>query len=236
MRWDNDAGLQDLLAEAARLDDGYVTVARVLPGRREEQLASMQLAPASRLAQGVEVATRHLPAEARVRVRTWRRGGKPVSGVVVRRLTAPGTSPAPAAEAPSPVQDDDAQPEPAPSQPEPALPPETCPSCAELREALDDQHGRFDEVCDERDDANAHARRLERDLAALQANLDSAVLRAETAERERDNVRRLFAQAESRFDRQHNRILGLERDVKRLRELARQGKQLAAMVNALEIR
>lgn len=83
MRWENADALNELLAEAEILDDGYLTVARVLPGRREEQLASRDVGPASEALAAVERATTHLAEGTRVRVRLWRRGGHPVRGVVV---------------------------------------------------------------------------------------------------------------------------------------------------------
>jgi hypothetical protein len=81
------AALHDLLAEAARLDDGYLTVAEVLPGRREAQLVSMPAGAADASLAQVEDATASLPAGTRVRVRLWKRGGHPVRGVVVTRTS-----------------------------------------------------------------------------------------------------------------------------------------------------
>ena len=85
MDWENGNALNDLLAEAARLGDGYLTVAEVLPGRREAQLASMPAGPVADTLANVEASAANLPAGTRVRVRLWKRGGHPVRGVVVAR-------------------------------------------------------------------------------------------------------------------------------------------------------
>ena len=231
----NEPALHDLLAEAEGLGDGYVTVARVLPNRREEQLASREVGPLHELAAAVELAASTLPAGTRVRVRLWRRGGKPVRGVV---LTVLGTSIATPTVArptvPSPVRPPQAS---APAAPPPspsidAAPP-FCPNCAELREALEGQHDLFDEVSDERDDAEALVRRLQREVADLRGDLDGAVFRAETAERDRDNARRSLTQAEERFTERDWRISSLKRENQRLRAYAADADEAAARLIAM---
>ena len=235
MTWDNEPALRDLLAEAEGLGDGYVTVARVLPNRREEQLASREVGPVHELAAAVELAASTLPAGTRVRVRLWRRGGKPVRGVVLTVLRASGAPP-PTGRPPqgSPVRmptarSTEGRPPAPPTEPDPA----SCPNCAELREALEGQHDLFDEVSDERDDAEAQVRRLQREVADLRGDLDSAVCRAETVERERDNARRALVDGEERFSEQDDIVSGLKRENRRLRGLVAEADEAAAMLNAL---
>ena len=237
MTWDNEPALHDLLAEAEGLDDGYVTVARVLPGRREEQLASRQVGPVMELAAAVELAASRLPAGTRVRVRLWRRGGKPVRGVVLavlRGSTAPPTvvRPSPV----SPVRPPEAskavalRPSP-PTEPDPA----SCPNCAELLEAIEEQNDRLDEISDERDDEEAESRRLRRELAEVREELDSASLRLQTAERERENTARLLRQAEHRADAHSDRLTALNRENIRLRRHAEEADLLVALVNSMDV-
>lgn len=234
MTWDNEPALHDLLAEAEGLADGYVTVARVLPNRREEQLASRQVGPVHELAAAVELAASTLPAGTRVRLRLWRRGGKPVRGVVLTVIRASGAAP-PVSRPPqgSPVRMAPARsaaaPQPSPSNDAPP----SCPTCAELREALEGQHDLFDEVSDERDDAEAQVRRLQREVADLRGDLDSAVYRAETVERERDNARRALVDGEERFSEQDDIVSSLKRENRRLRGLVAEADEAAAMLNAL---
>lgn len=85
MDWECAAALQDLLAEAALLGDDYLTVAEVLPRRREAQLVSM---PAGASLGQVEEATAGQTAGTRGRVRLSKREGHPVRGVVIARATA----------------------------------------------------------------------------------------------------------------------------------------------------
>ena len=242
MGWDNDAALHDLLAEADGLGDGYLTVARVLPNRREEQLASAELGPVPELAHTVALATRHLPAGARVRIRLWRRGGRPVRGVVLRSLGAvdtaaparPTASPAPSPIPPpsTPVRTEPRLPAPVPV-PAAEVPDAACADCAKLREAIEEQNDRLDEISDERDDAEALVRRLQREVADLRGDLDGAVFRAETAERDRDNARRSLNQAEERFTQQDWRISSLKRENQRLRAYAADADEAAARLIAL---
>ena len=235
MTWDNEPALHDLLAEAEGLGDGYVTVARVLPNRREEQLASREVGPVVELAAAVDLAARSLPGGTRVRVRLWRRGGKPVRGVVLTVLQASTATPTVArSPAISPVraaqESESVASRPAPpTEPDPT----SCPSCAELREALEGQHDLFDEVSDERDDAEAQVRRLQREVADLRGDLDSAVYRAETVERERDNARRALIDGEERFSEQDDIVSGLKRENRRLRGLVAEADEAAAMLNTL---
>ena len=243
MSWDNDAALHDLLAEAAGLGDGYLTVARVLPNRREEQLASAELGPVHELARAVALATRPLPAGARVRVRLWRRGGKPVRGVVLRSLgsvdSAPPLHRAVAAHSPrtmppvsTPVRTEPRLPRPGPAPPA-DVQDDACPGCAELLEAIEEQNDRLDEISDERDDAEALVRRLQREVADLRGDLDGAVFRAETAERDRDNARRSLTQAEERFTEQDWQVSSLKRENQRLRAYAADADEAAARLIAL---
>ena len=171
-----------------------------------------------------------MPAGTRVRLRLWRRGGTPVRGVVLTVLRASGVAP-PIARPPrgSPVRSA-AAPQPSPSSD--AAPP-SCPNCAELREAFEGQHDLFDDVSDERDDAEAQVRRLQREVAGLRGDLDSAVYRAETAEGERDNATRALVDGEERFSEQDDIVSGLKRENRRLRGLVAEADEAAAMLNAL---
>ncbi len=230
MTWDNPAALHDLFAEAEGLDDGYLTVARILPGRREEQLTSREIGPADELAAAVDLAARHLPSETRVRVRLWRRGGKPVRGVVVRVLGEPETRARAARSASA------SRPTPSPTTP-PATPAisatASCSDCAELHEVIEQQNDRLDEAWDQRDDSEALARRLQRDLASLRGDLDSAVFRAETAERERDNARLSLTQAEERFMSQDAQVSRLKRENRKLRAYVADADEAAERLFAL---
>ena len=122
-----------------------------------------------------------------------------------------------------------------PPQPSPPTEPAplSCPTCAELREGLEGQHDLFDEVSDERDDAEAQVRRLQREVADLRGDLDSAVYRAETVERERDNARRALVDGEERFSEQDDIVSGLKRENRRLRGLVAEADEATAILNAL---
>ena len=237
MTWDNEAALNDLLAEAEGLGDGYVTVARVLPNRREEQLASREVGRIDELAAAVELAATTLPPGTRVRVRLWRRGGKPVRSVVLavlRASTAASTVVRPTAASPVRARPD---PDAAAPQPSPSIEaaPPSCPSCANLLEAIDAQNDRLDEISDEREAAEAEVRRLRRELAELREELDSASLRLQTAERERENVAQLLRQAGHRADAHADRLTTLKRKNANLRHHVEQAELLVALVNSLDV-
>lgn len=73
--------------EAEDLGDGYLSVARVLPERREEQVGSWRVGPVPELEQWLDEVAREAPDGTKLRVRLYRTGGKVVRGVVVRTPT-----------------------------------------------------------------------------------------------------------------------------------------------------
>jgi len=87
MEWENQSSLDELLAEAENLDAGYLSAARVLPDRREEQLASWRIGPLEELRSCLAEVANEVPAGTRLRIRLYRQGGKSVRGVVCRTPT-----------------------------------------------------------------------------------------------------------------------------------------------------
>ncbi len=84
MEWENQPVLDELLTEAENLDAGYLSVARVNPDRREEQVGSWRTGPADELRGWLSDLAAELPPGTRLRIRLYRHGGKPVRGVVCR--------------------------------------------------------------------------------------------------------------------------------------------------------
>lgn len=87
MEWENQPALDALLAEAENLGDGYLSVARVLPERRKEQVGSWRVGPVPELESWLDEVAREVPDGTRLRVRLYRPGGKVVRGVVVHTPT-----------------------------------------------------------------------------------------------------------------------------------------------------
>lgn len=84
MEWENQPALDELLTEAENLDGGYLSVARVNPDRREEQVGSWRTGPADELRSWLGDLAADLPPGTRLRIRLYRHGGKPMRGVVCR--------------------------------------------------------------------------------------------------------------------------------------------------------
>lgn len=101
MEWENQPALDELLTEAEHLDACYLSVARVNPDRREEQVGSWRTGPSDELRAWLGDLAAEVPPATRLRIRPYRHGGKPIRGVVCR---TPGPCPS-CAQLASAVQD-----------------------------------------------------------------------------------------------------------------------------------
>lgn len=199
--WQNRAALEDLFREVEGRDDVSVAVSVVGADRKERQVGSRPAGPGAEVLAWVDdLARTSVPAGGRLRVRTWKRGGKPVRGVVcvVGPSASPHETPAPTpAPAPEPAAPS-ATPRAAPSTPS------RCPSCqrasarlllrerraAELDSTLGSERTRVialqgenrllrGEVAHWREEATRQwdrARRLEARLAALSLAANEALV------------------------------------------------------------
>lgn len=85
MRWQNFEAVRELLAETASMPDTYITLSHLLPDGRESQVGSRPWDDWREVRSWLKKTVKKLdpgPEGVKVRTRVFRRGGKPVRGVV----------------------------------------------------------------------------------------------------------------------------------------------------------